>query len=85
MALVKKRKTPCSYISVRVWPEELLITWADPYSGACCVQPLCVVLFSGTSDCRTSYGISDRASCTGTDRASAFSDRKISRVEHLFA
>ena len=25
------------------------------------------------------------ASCTGTDRASAFSDRKISRVEHLFA
>ena len=44
-----------------------------------------VVLFSGTSDCRTSYGISDRASCTGTDRASAFSDRKISRVEHLFA
>ena len=53
--------------------------------AALVVQPLCVVLFSGTSDCRTSYGISDRASCTGTDRASAFSDRKISRVEHLFA
>lgn len=52
---------------------------------AALVVSLCVVLFSGTSDCRTSYGISDRASCTGTDRASAFSDRKISRVERLFA